>query len=129
VSFDTHEVHIVKKKIVGPLYSAWPKMYWPTMKESMGQNTKPQGYFCPSSNINPPLRYSTVYGVSGSKFAWIFFNSGLIFLLLPQITQGLFVLPNLHKNSSQYNCVNLMEDIIMWWWKLIGNIIIWPLEN
>jgi hypothetical protein len=55
-----------EKQNFGPLYSAWPKMFWPTVEWSLGQNTffvyfryfwrvcnKPQGYFCPSSNINP----------------------------------------------------------------------------
>jgi hypothetical protein len=55
---------ILWKQIFGPLYSAWPKMFWPTMKRSLAPNTffiyfrffwkvgnKPQGYVCPSSNI------------------------------------------------------------------------------
>jgi hypothetical protein len=55
-------------------------MFWPMMKLSLGQNTffvyfryiwkvgyKPQGYFCTSSNINPP--YCTLYMVQTVDYA------------------------------------------------------------
>jgi hypothetical protein len=28
-----------EQNLFGPLYSAWPKMFWPTMKRSLAQNT------------------------------------------------------------------------------------------
>jgi hypothetical protein len=85
-------IHVVKKNF-GPLYSGWPKMFWPTMKRSLGQNTffvyfcyfwkvyvtNPRGTFVPVPISTHPTVYCTksgqccgivfiVYG-SGSAFA------------------------------------------------------------